>query len=139
MDECYRYDLIHCQQAAKHIAIYPSRVVLNLRVDLLCHQWPRNEIVGGGLRSLLPAMPLGRLDCIESFRQSLDCPIYLLSDYVGHYRAGVVLRRNRSSTVDVLEHIGSFGSGLCFVTDADGNNRSSRFRQANTCVVRNSN
>ena len=101
---------------------------LHLRVDLLYHQWPRNDIVGGGLRSPLSDIPLGRLGCIEYVRQSFDCPIYLLSDYVGHYRAGVVLRRNRSSTVDVLEHIGSFGSGLCFVADADSNNRSCRFR-----------
>jgi hypothetical protein len=50
---------------------------IRLRVDLLYHQWPRSDIVGGGLRRLLPAMPPQRLYSLEYCRESFDCPIYL--------------------------------------------------------------
>jgi hypothetical protein len=54
---------------------------VHLRVDLLYHQWPRNDVAGGGLRGLLSAIPLGRLYCIEYNRWSFDCPIHLLSTW----------------------------------------------------------
>ena len=133
-------DLTHRQQAAAHIAIYHNSVVLlscsHLRVDLRYHQWPRSNMVGGGLRSPLSAIPPRRLYCIEYNRWSFDYPIYLPLEPC-HLRGPLSGRCCiPSEPVSVVEDIGSYGSGLCFVADADSDTRSSRFRYSIAHVTR---
>jgi hypothetical protein len=53
------------QGAANHVAIYPPSLTLTPARGPAIPSMTTHDVVGGGLRNLLLAIPLRRLDCIE--------------------------------------------------------------------------